>query len=663
MLGNDDSSDVRKELFNKIGDEEITDPIALLKRGEDEELKGNLLEAKKIFKSLIDLTNSSAIRYENQSQHRATAEAYYIQAVAHEHLQQTQERDENYKKVVDHLLSYAKTALAFGEDDRGITSATLAGLVCVVSGNNEKGFSIYTEYESIAKTKDNSVKLVNILYSLGYLIDALKNTNLGALADAETYISKDLNTMIRTAKLSGFYPLMKTAVKYAQDVLQSNIKMPKINLSSVVPQDLLFNEMFDLTISILNKGTGSSYGLQFSFDVPDDLELLSGEKIVNIDELKSQGRQDLSYSLRFQTGLTEQEITKKVSGGLTYKDMLQNEHKQILGEIDLEFRTSSKEKEYTEKLESILSGYVDVLDIIKTKEYISDLSEPMNSLITSISTQIKEKIESQEYIAVENSNNILVELVKWQKSLFEGDFPTKIENTFEQKIQKEKIEIEISLKTTFEEEKKKALDDLSREKDLEKAQEIDRNTSMLKEEFQKDKTEMIDLQNKEVARIKQVEENKSKKMMTELETKLNADFVSEMNKKSDEFETTLQDLRNQHTQELETEKTNLKNNLIQKHNDEITSLMNEKDGELRRLKESEKEEKESKLSNLRTKLVKEKEDELITQKETIESELRGTHSLEVEELTSNFRRQLDEKQKQIDDLSRKIREFSSSTLD
>ncbi len=663
MFGNDDSSDVRKELFTKIGDEEISDPVALLKKGEEEELKGNLLEAKKIFKSLIDLTSSSAIRYENQSQHRATAEAYYIQAVAHEHLQQTQERDENYKKVINHLLSYAKTALAFGEDDRGITSATLAGLVSVVSGNNEEGFSIYTEYETIAKTKENSVKLVNILYSLGYLIDALKNTNMGALADAETHISKDLNTMIKTAKLSGFYPLMKTAVKYAQDVLQSKIKMPKIQLSSDVPQDLLFNEMFDLTISILNKGTGSSYGLQFNFDVPEDLELLSGEKSVDIDELKSQGRQDLSYSLRYQTGLTEQEVIKKVSGGLTYKDMLQNEHKQILGEIELEFRTSSKEKEFTEKLESILSAYTDVQDNIKTKAYISDLSEPMNSIVTTLSNMVKERIESQDYLAADNSNNMLDELVKWQKSLFEGDFPAKIENEFEQKIQKEKIEIEISLKTSFEDEKKNALLVLTREKDLEKANEIERTTKMMKQEAQKEKTEMIDLQNKELARIKQVEENKSKKMMTELETKLNAGFVAEMNKKSDDFETTLRDLRNQQTIELDTEKTNLKNELIQKHNDEISSLKNESDGAIRRMEESSNEEKESELNNLRTKLIKEKDDELITQKETLESELRGVHSLEIEELTSNFRRQLEEKDKQIDELSRKMREFGSSTLD
>jgi hypothetical protein len=469
--------------------------------------------------------------------------------------------------------------------------------------------------------------------------------------------------MINTAKLSGFYPLMKTAVKYAQDVLQSKIKMPKIQLTTNVPQDILFNEVFDMTISILNKGSGPSYGLQFNFEVPEDLELLSGDKSVNIDELKSQGRQDLTYSLRFQTGLTEEEVMKTVSGGLTYKDMLQNEHKQILGNIDLEFSATSKGKEYTEKLESIMSGYSSVLDTIKSKVYISDLSEPMNSIVTSISNQVKEKIESQEYMVAKTSSNILDELVKWQKSIFEGDFPTKIEKEFEQKIQKEKIEIEISLKESFESEKKIALDALSREKDEEITKEIERNATMLREEFQKDKTELIDLHNKDVSRIKQTEENKSKKMMTELETKLNADFVTEMNKKSDEFENTIRDLRNQQTIELDTEKSDLKNELVQKHEAEMTQLRNEKDAAIRIMEETAKEEKESELTNLRSKLTQEKENELQTQKETIESELQGKHSLEVEELTSNFRKQIDEKDKQIDELSRKIREFSSSTLD
>ena len=85
----------------------------------------------------------------------------------------------------------------------------------------------------------------------------------------------------------------------------------------------------------------------------------------------------------------------------------------------------------------------------------------------------------------------------------------------------------------------------------------------------------------------------------------------------------------------------VENELVQKHEAELTSLRNERDGAIRIVEETAKEEKESELTNLRSKLIQEKENELQSQKETIESDLQGKHSLEVEELTSNFKRQLD----------------------
>ena len=58
---------VRGELFNKIRVDSTGDPLALLKQGEGKKEAVELMEAKKIFTSVIEITNNDAIRYSNKN--------------------------------------------------------------------------------------------------------------------------------------------------------------------------------------------------------------------------------------------------------------------------------------------------------------------------------------------------------------------------------------------------------------------------------------------------------------------------------------------------------------------------------------------------------------------------------------------------------------------
>lgn len=653
--------DLRGELFNKIGADDAGNPEEMLNRAINEFKVGDAIEAKKIFKEVISITSTNALRYEGQSQHRAAAQAYYFQAVANEYMQQTSERDSNYAKVIDGLLAYAKSALTFDENERGITSATLAGLVCIIAGNNNRALEIFNSHMEIAQTKQNSQGLIQLLYSLGYLLDALQNTNVTALSDAQNYISKDLAPSLTPAKLTGFNSLMQSVVKYTQDVIESRIKMPKITVDTVIPKDILFNDIFEVTLNIENTGDGDASNVVITTELPEDLEIINGQKQVTFDKMTGNDKKVVTYSLRFQTAQDISEVVKQIKGNISYVDMLNNGHKQYVGPLDFEIRSISKTAEYMEKLDKMNTEYNSV-EYGKLYPVVSMLLPAIKEQYSSFSNTLKQEIESQEFDNADFGFKVLDKLVENHKSLIGNEELSKtIESSVSKEIDTAVAKITEELTEKYTKEKAEAIAKLTAEKDAEKKEALDKLKSELMEAHETEINNMKEEHFKELGKVNQSHENKLNKHLADLEQSLEAKFVKEGNEKSDEFEKTMRELRTQHENELEEVRIKLKKDLKDKYSHELDALSKTKNEEIRKMQEAHEANLENSMNAQKIKLEAIKNEEIEEIKRRLEGELKNQQEKALDEQKRKFNETINLQNKKIDDLERQVRDLKSSS--
>ncbi len=655
MFSNDD---LKGELFKKIGAETSKDPMLMLKEAEKLVKAGDLIEARKTYKSIIEVAGSNAIRYENQSQYRATAIAYYAVAKAHEFLQNTVERDKTYTKVVQNLIAYAQNAMKFNEFDRAYSSATLAGLVCVVAGDVNGAFEIFKTYESNLQSNPDKDRLQNILYSLGYLIDAIQNTNINALSTAQNYLSKDLKPLLETTKLNDFESLLNSAYDFVLEILNSKVKMPSINLSTQIPKDLLFNEMFDFSVTVSNEGDGIATEIKFNLELPENFEVLKGDKQVHIDKLEPSENKTITYTLRYQTGQTANEIHEVIKGDLFYKDMLGNGHKQFMGNLELEIRSESKTAEYLNKLKE----YEPIIEEIKKKEFsISAIQDKLPSYLITLYNQLEENISKQEFELCDYGFSLLDTYKAWLDEVY--DLNSVVDDEINSKINSEKEKITEELSKKFQEEKEKAIEQIKVESQEKLTHDLDELRSKMTAEFEAEKNDIVEKYKKEIENNRILEENRTKKALSELEEKLKKEFIEEMNQKSDEFEKTIRELRSEHEKELEEEKKKLTDQLQEKFNNEINEIKGNAEQEIRQLKESFQTEKETELNNLKANLTKQFEEEKEKSLQELTTELNNKHGLEIKEIKEKLEAEIAEQKKKIDELTIKIRELEASSKD
>ncbi|MCY3411035.1 MAG: hypothetical protein INQ03_05285 [Candidatus Heimdallarchaeota archaeon] len=653
--------DIQGELFNKIGAETSGNPIELLNKAEAELKDGDPIEAKKLLKQIIDITGTNGKRYETQSQHRASAQEYYIQSVAYQLMDMTAERDSNYLKVIESLLAYAKNAMAFDENDKGMTSATLAGLVCIMAGNNNRALEIYNQFMATAQQKQNSQGLVQLLYSLGYLLDALKNTNVEALSNAQNFISKDLLPMLNTAKLTGFNKLLTVVIQFVQSEIERKIKMPKIQLETELDKDILFNQVFNFKVLIENVGEGYAKDVKVDIQMDTDLELLHGKTQTNYALMDQGGKEELSYQLRFQTAQDVTEVMKSVKGTVSFLDMLGNGHKQYLGPLDIEIRAISKTTEYMDRLNSINSEY-EALNFEEIDQILQLVLPEFKSFYSTTSNLIKQNIDDKEYDKANIGFTYLEKLKDWQRNVFlEDGVNNSIVEKVRQQIAEAEQQLETKLKDELTAEKEKALEELTKQKDDEIVKAVEDKQKELNEKYKTEITNLKETHFKELGKINQTHENKLAKSLADQEQTLENKFIQEMNDKSDEFEKTLRELRNQHDEELNKEKDTLKKELTDRHTKEVEKLKTSKEEEIRKITEANEAAMENALQTQKTKLDQERKVELEKAEQKLQSELKQKYEQDMDEMKKKLNKEISQKTKTIEDLERQLRDLKSSS--
>jgi hypothetical protein len=666
--------DLRGELFKKIGADPTSDPLEKLKLAEKELAAGNHKTGKEIIQSVIELTGANAKRYEEQKQHRSAAESYYIQGLAFGILEDTTERDKNYSKVVNELLEASKSALNFGEDNRGITSITIAGLVCLMSGDEERAFQIYNDGIQAAEQKPNTDVMKRLLFSLGYLLDGLRNTNVGAIADAQNFISTDLKPMLTTSKLLGFTTLLDSVVSHTRQILEDRIKMPKVQLETQVPRDMLYSEIYEVIINIFNSGEGEALDVGYELAIPDKIEIVEGETTGKIGEIQPNANVEQSIKLRLLAGEGLEEI-HEITGKITFNDMMQNSHSQSLGPLSLEFRSVSKGSEYSEKLQKATTEFKTVEAKASSAIPISFV-QAISKLGETIENHVTNSINAEEFEIAEFGIALVESTGTWADEVIgEGSIAKSIIENITVQIDTAKNQVSQDLKAKHEYNLQEALDkqkaehkkhlDTEIEKitsnfQLEKERAIIDATEDIERKFAETRAKLAEEHDTELKNQHQVLENKFRQQLTQRESELRNEMSVEIRKKNDEVDEAIREIQSQQVQEIEKEKAELRKEITRKYEGEIELLQSEFQAEKRRLKEQWSESKETEITTLRAKLVQEKNDALDNLKRELEDRHAQDIAEKIDNLNSSHSHMIREKDAKIQGLERRLRDFTSS---
>ncbi|MHA2028250.1 MAG: hypothetical protein ACW99Q_02575, partial [Candidatus Kariarchaeaceae archaeon] len=606
-------------------------------------------------------------------------------------------------KTVDALQNASHTAINFGEDKRGITTLTLAGLVALLYGDDTSAHAIYNQGISISEQKQHTEALKKLLYSLGYLLDAVKNLNMSALTEAQGYIANDLKPMLNSSKLTSFNSILDSIVGQVSGMIETKVKMPKIEVTTLVPKDLLFDEQYELSIKIENVGEGEATNLHLQLNIPSDITLTSGEASRTFETIGTMATLEEKIAFKM-SGSGLQEAKKEISGNLTFTDMLANNRQHVISPMELEFRSVSKGSEYQLRLDNAMSNLI--IDGLH-EELPTTIINDIQKLSEQVKTNVLSAIENQQYEQAGTGIDILNTIVSWSNDTLKGTTPeprlvveiSKLLYNREQNItetltsqfnqEKEKaindkteqirrdfdlekqrliaekdFDLEHKLKETegkFKAETDKlmaehnnSVQDLASKLEFEKEQALAEHTVKMQQEFEGQKTKLAEEHEAEMGKLTRSHDNKVRLEITQLESKLKDEANAEIQKKNVEVENAIKELQDQNVTELETQAVRLRSELNAKYTAEIEELKSQLASQEDRLVGHATEEKESALRALQNKVNQEKEVEI----ENLRREMKDGYDHDLSEKISQAKEQYEkesqEKDMKIKELEEKI---------
>ncbi|MCE7735023.1 MAG: hypothetical protein GPJ54_09110 [Candidatus Heimdallarchaeota archaeon] len=695
--------DLKGELSGRIGASQSGDTFGQLEEGRKEIEQGNTEKAMQIFNAIIAQTDQSSTQLLSQKQHRAAAEEFYYQALSYEYMGKQDERRISLSKTVDALQNASHTAINFGEDKRGITTLTLAGLVALLYGDETTAHATYNQGISISDQKQNSEALKKLLYSLGYLLDAVKNTSMSAVTEAQGYLANDLKPMLNSSKLTTFNSLLDGIVGQVSTMIESKVKMPKIEVTTQVPKDLLFDDQYEILIKIENVGEGEATNLRLELNLPSDLTIISGEAVKDLDKLGTMATIEEKISFKM-SGEGRSQAKSEISGNLTFTDMLANNRKHVISPMELEFRSVSKGSEYDLLIENSMSNLI--IDGLH-EQLPTTIIEDIKKLTEQVKVSVKASIDSQQYEQADVGLDILNTLVTWSNDTLKGNTPeprlaveiskllynreqkitetltTQFKNEQEKAIQdktetikrefeiekqrmveEKAFELEHQLKeaeTKFKDETAKlisehnnSVQDLASRHEFEKEQVLADHTSKLQTEFEAEKSKHAEHHEAEMGKLTRSIESKMRLEITQLESKLKEEANLEIQKKNNEVENAIRELQDQNINELETQSQKLRDELNSKYKIEIDELKGQLANQEDRLVGHATEEKESALKALENKLKQESATEIENLRREMKDSYDFNQSEKISQIKQQYEKESQEKDMKIRELQEKI---------
>jgi hypothetical protein len=342
-----------------------------------------------------------------------------------------------------------------------------------------------------------------------------------------------------------FFPAIDDAVDTVVKIFRSKIKLPKIVPEFKISRDLVLGEPTDLSIFIENVGEGDANNLSFSFNIPEGVEVIDGNKEFSVEKLLPQQKTEHKLIIRCMSA--KGEITHELSVIINFYDQLQTKQTMMMGPYDLVFREKSLSKEHKDTLDSLAEqNEINYTKCYESKIALKEACDVMSELVISIIKESKEKLATEEFETVlaniQNINRIFKTINKITSKEFlapiyeaqEKELTEKIDSALELKKEEWNSELEVT-KTQLSEEHLKEKEELKQsfeddKVELEKQKEEEWKELMEKlvlkhtDDIKEFETELIEQKGQEMEELNKKLEQEKKKALEEQEAVLRDEF-------------------------------------------------------------------------------------------------------------------------------------------
>ncbi len=447
--------------------------------------------------------------------------------------------------VVDDLVNAAQEYLLWNEYDKGIILVSTACFFLFSIEEFQTAEKYYTQYIEQIKDDPGFTRAQQILFAAGHAIQAVKNLDTSSLLNAQQLVGTHLKPGLSQITGDLFFPAIDDAVDTVVKIFRSKIKLPKIVPELNISRDLVLGEPTDLSIFIENVGEGDAINLSFSFNIPEGIEIIDGNKEFSVEKLLPQQKTEHKLIIRCMSSTGE--MTHELSVTITFYDQLQTKQTMMMGPYDLIFREKSLSKEHKDTLDALAEqNEANHTKCFDSKILPKEACDVMFELISSIIKESKEKLTTEEFETVltniHNINRIYETINKITSDEFlapirdvqEKELTEKIESAIELKKEEWNSELE-AIKTQLAEEHlkdkeewKQSFEDEKVELEKQKEEEWKelKEKLVLKhtEDIKEFETELIEQKEQEIEELNKKLEQEMKKALEEQEAVLRDEF-------------------------------------------------------------------------------------------------------------------------------------------
>ncbi|MHA1202771.1 MAG: hypothetical protein ACTSQ4_09645 [Candidatus Heimdallarchaeaceae archaeon] len=447
--------------------------------------------------------------------------------------------------VVDDLVNAAQEYLLWNEYDKGIILVSTACFFLFSIEEFKTAEKYYTQYIEQIKDDPGFTRAQQILFAAGHAIQAVKKLDTNSLLNAQQLVGSHLKPGLSQITGDLFFPAIDDAVDTVVKIFRSKIKLPKIVPEFKISRDLVLGEPTDLSIFIENVGEGDANNLSFSFNIPEGIEVIDGNKEFSVEKLLPQQKTEHKLIIRCMSA--KGEITHELSVIINFYDQLQTKQTMMMGPYDLIFREKSLSKEHKDTLDSIAEqNEINYTKCYESKIVPKEACDVMSELVSSIIKESKEKLTTEEFETVlaniQNINRIFDTINTITSKEFlapiyeaqEKELTEKIESAIELKKEEWNSELEFTktqlsekhlkekeeLKQSFEDEK----NELEKQKEEEWKELMEKLVLKHTDDIKEFETELIEQKDQEMEELNKRLEQEQKKALEEQEAVLRDEF-------------------------------------------------------------------------------------------------------------------------------------------
>ncbi|MFX1282309.1 MAG: hypothetical protein ACFFB5_01585 [Promethearchaeota archaeon] len=280
----------------------------------------------------------------------------------------------------------------------GAACMAIASLLRIQTGD----WNVSQHLDAFIKSHDFSADraataCLYIPYDLAAAVNP-ENPNPSSLQRASNYTESYL---LSTKPAAMFYEGIKRAIEITRLKLMDSVKFPSIRAVYEFDHDVIFGEQFTLTVKIENVGEGPATEVSANIKIPSTLTIISGSDSISVPQLGVGAHAKAEFILLCSSGEGKEELSIEIPVYVDFQDILLNKNSVSLGSALIPIRSEKKTQKLLDQLRTAVNAIsegISPLDDIKISE-IQPLSISFHTIVSNISTSIKENIQEGDFSA------------------------------------------------------------------------------------------------------------------------------------------------------------------------------------------------------------------------------------------------------------------------